>query len=226
MNAKSGAVLRREMAFAPVLAAILVARLDHLAREIRGPLRVEHRPRDEEQERDRRGERGEPALAPGEHEPDRERDRGRDHEQRRQRQLLHVGAAGDRVDRRARPPLEREPLAHAVGELRRRAAGLRGDARRRAAAAASGPRIASATPVMRPTQSGFFAITTGVSRPAATRHRNRVDLARRVVGAPQEAHVGVLGKAEAASTRRSGNRPSGSRSFARDHAPRRPRRPR
>ncbi len=32
---------------------------------------------------------------------------------------------------------------------------------------ASGPRTASAMPVTRPTQSGFFAMTTGVRRPAA-----------------------------------------------------------
>ena len=119
-------------------------------------------------------------------------------EQHRQRQVLHVGAAGDAVDRRSGEAFERDPLAR-----RDRAAisttpiGFATDAadahRLRRAARGS----ASARPRMRPIQFGSpRERSTGSSRPAATVSGTELSLRRRVVGAPQQPHVGVVGNVD------------------------------
>ncbi len=183
------------MTLPPVLASELRLGFADLAREIPCPLRVEQQPRGDEQHGDHRGQRGRAPGPPGECEPQRRGGHQHDREQRGQRKLLDLGATRDRVDRRSRPPLEREPFTETVGQLFRRAAGPgggAGDAGGLGQRPADGERDAGDAPdPVRILRHHDRRQPTG-----GDAHRHRIELARRVVAAPQEADVRALGKAE------------------------------
>ena len=183
------------MCLAPVGAGIRTRSDERLARGVRREAQIGDEPRDREHRHREHGPRDGPGCR---REAQLQRIRSQD-EQRgqrehdRQRQVLHLRAARERLDAGRAPALEGEPLRRAALRQFERAERLRGDA-------ADLDRRLERT-AHREAQSGDRADPRGVAahhdrpQPAVVDgHRREVEPLRLVAGAPDQSHVGIGGQ--------------------------------
>ncbi len=188
------AVLGGEMALAPVLAGVQRCCGVGLAHQIQRPAQIEYGPGDDEQRSRDPRQCGDARAATGAEVPQCDGEQERGHEQEWQREFLHLGAAGHRVDRRTAPVLEYEPLLGAVGKNLDGAHRLRddtGDAQRLRQRRADGQRDTGDAPD--PVRVPGERDGQEPARFHGERHRMHAGCV--VIGAPEQPDVTLSGNA-------------------------------